>query len=88
MSFSINTKIQRWGNGLGLRVSGPLRDVPQFTENSPVTVEVFEDGFTVKKATASIKHLPYTEDQLIAGLNSNTAHCELLALPIKGELSE
>lgn len=88
MSFSIDAKIERWGNGLGLRVSGPLRDVPQFIENSPVTVEVFEDGFTVKKATASIKNLQYTEDQLIAGLNPNTAHCELLALPIEGEFSE
>lgn len=88
MTLSIDAKIQKWGNGLGLRVSGPLRDIPHFSENTPITVEVFEDGFIVKKATASTKLLPFTEDQLLADLNSQTAHAELVASPVKGELPE
>lgn len=88
MPLSIDAKIQKWGNGLGLRISGPLRDIPHFTENTPVTVEVFEDGFIVTKAKASTKHQLFSEEQLLAGLNSHTAHGDLLASPTKRELSE
>lgn len=88
MSLAIDSKIQKWGNGLGIRVSGAMRDIPHFTENTLVTVEVFEDGFTVKKANQSIKRLPFTEQHLLEGLNPDTAHSELLATPIKSELIE
>ncbi|WP_029408729.1 hypothetical protein [Thiomicrorhabdus sp. Milos-T2] len=88
MSLAIDSKIQKWGNGLGLRVSGAMRDIPHFTENTVVKVEVFEDGFTVKKATQSVKRLPFTEAQLLEGLNPDTVHSELLATPINSELIE
>jgi len=88
MSLAIDSKIQKWGNGLGLRVSGAMRDIPHFTENTLVKVEVFEDGFTVKKATQSVKLLPFTEAQLLEGLNPDTVHSELLATPINSELIE
>jgi len=88
MSLAIDSKIQKWGNGLGLRVSGAMRDIPHFTENTLVKVEVFEDGFTVKKATQAVKLLPFTEDQLLEGLNPDTVHSELLATPISSELIE
>lgn len=88
MSLAINTKIQKWGNGLGLRVSGALRDIPRFDENTPVIVEVFEDGFTVKKAAPSANPLPFSEKQLLAGLDADTVHSELLATLSKSEWPE
>jgi antitoxin MazE len=88
MSLAIDSKIQKWGNGLGLRVSGAMRDIPHFAENTPVIVEVFEDGFTVKKANPSIKTLPFSEAQLLAGLDAYTAHTELLAAPLTSEVPE
>ncbi|WP_321277548.1 hypothetical protein [Thiomicrorhabdus indica] len=78
MSFAVDAKIQKWGNGLGLRVSGLMRDIPHFEENTPVTIEITEDGFTVKKAQQSINPLPFTEEQLLAGLNPSTAHSDLV----------
>ncbi|WP_044409142.1 AbrB/MazE/SpoVT family DNA-binding domain-containing protein [Thiomicrospira microaerophila] len=88
MGFALDSKIQKWGNGLGLRVSGAIRDIPHFTENTPVTVEVFEDGFTVKKATKPSSPLPFTEEQLLADLDANSAHSELLANPLASEIVE
>jgi antitoxin MazE len=35
-----------------------MRDIPHFEENTPVTIEITEDGFTVKKAQQSINPLP------------------------------
>ena len=88
MSLSIDTKIQKWGNGLGLRVSGPMRDIPHFSENTNVTVEVFEDGFIVKKAKPANSPLPYSEEALLAELDQHTAHDDLLANPSSDEWPE
>lgn len=85
MSFKIDTKIQKWGSGLGLKISGPMKDIPHFLENTPVTVEVLEDGFTIKKVAIN---LPYSEEQLLEGLNPYTAHGDLLATPLDSELGE
>ena len=85
MSVTVDSKIQKWGNGLGLRVSGALRDIPHFAENTYVKVEVFEEGFTVKKAEPEEKLLVFSEEELLQGLDSETAHSELLAQPLKSE---
>jgi len=79
MSLAIETKIQKWGNGLGLRVSGIIRDIPHFEENTPVTVEVTEAGFTVKKMQQPTQALPFTEAQLLEGLTPSSAHSDLIA---------
>ncbi|PLA74949.1 transcriptional regulator [Hydrogenovibrio sp. SC-1] len=89
MSLKIDAKIQKWGSGLGLKISGPMKDIPHFLENTPVTVEVFEDGFTIKKVTPPIAiNLPYSEEQLLEGLNPYNCHADLLATPLDSELGE
>ena len=46
----IHAKIQKWGNGLALRVGGVLRDIPQFQEGTEVDIEINKNGFTVNKS--------------------------------------
>jgi len=72
----VNTKIQKWGNGLALRVSGLLRDVPHFQSGDEVQIEVNEEGFVVKKVKLQRKALPFSEDEIIKGLNPD--HAELV----------
>lgn len=79
MAHYVQTKIQRWGNGLGLRVAGVMRDLPHFTPDTAVEVEVFEDGFTVRRAKPSRGKLPFSESELLEGLTSDTVQSELLA---------
>jgi antitoxin MazE len=69
----VNTKIQKWGNGLALRVSGLLRDVPHFQSGDEVQIEVNEEGFVVKKVKLQRKALPFSEDEIIKSLNSDYA---------------
>ena len=45
----VHAKIQKWGNGLALRVAGVMRDIPHFEAGTEVEVEIFEEGFSVKK---------------------------------------
>lgn len=88
MSIAVKSKIQKWGNGLGLRVSGAMRDVPHFSENTDVTVEIFADGFTVKKLVEDNKDLPYSEQELLQGLGPEVAQEELIASPTDVEWIE
>lgn len=83
----IHTKIQKWGNGLALRVSGGMRDIPHFVEGTEVDVEIFEEGFLVKKSLLKEnKMFPYSESQLLACLNEATSHSDLLTNPLSNEI--
>lgn len=73
-----HTRIQKWGNGLALRVAGAMRDIPHFQEGSEVDVEITEDGFTVTKSLSKKKLFPFSEAQLLQGLTPETAHVHLL----------
>lgn len=78
MTLEIDTKIQKWGNGLGLRVSGLLRDIPHFEQDTPVRVDISEDGFTVRKTRPNYASLPFSEEELLADLSPSKAHSDLV----------
>ncbi|MFM8454702.1 MAG: transcriptional regulator [Gammaproteobacteria bacterium] len=80
----VSTKIQKWGNGLALRISGLMRDIPHFNEGTPVEIEISEDGFVVKKVVPKKRikkklKLPYSEKKLLEDLEPYRAHVDLLA---------
>ncbi len=76
----INTKVQKWGNSLALRLSGALKDIPNFSEGDEVAIDITVDGFSVKKFKPSItKKMPFTEQELLQQLNHENCHSELLA---------
>jgi len=81
MGQIVHTKIQKWGNGLALRVAGLIRDIPQFEQNAAVDVEVFEDGFIVRKAQPDKKKFvfPIKEIDLLKDITPDTAHADGLA---------
>lgn len=81
----LEAKIQKWGNGLGLRVSGVLRDVPQFTIDTLVEINVTPMGFTVVKKIQSSKAPPFSETDLLQGMTADMAHAECLVTPLASE---
>jgi antitoxin MazE len=68
--MKLQAKIQKWGNGLALRIAGAMREVPDFKEGTPVEIEVSKDGFSVKKAATTVSSfkLPFSEADLLSGL--------------------
>lgn len=74
----VHTKIQKWGNGLALRIAGVIREIPHFKEGTEVDIEVTKTGFTVKKTKKAQKKLPFSEAQLLKGLSPQLAHADLL----------
>ncbi|MFK0573196.1 hypothetical protein [Endozoicomonas sp.] len=59
--------IKKWGNGLALRLSGPMRDIPGFEEGMGVEVEISSDGLIIRPKTRK-SIFPYTEEELIASM--------------------
>ena len=87
--MKVEAKIQKWGNGLALRVSGIIRDIPHFKEGTLVEVDVTEDGFVVKKHKPKKKSLfPFNEAQLLADLTPESAHADLLAQTTAKEVGD
>ena len=74
-----HARILKWGNGLALRVAGPMRDVPYFQEGMDVEIEITGDGFTVKKSDLGKNIFPFSEKQLLESLKHEHAHANELA---------
>ncbi|MBN4079180.1 hypothetical protein JYT26_00920 [Beggiatoa alba] len=90
MSQIVHAKIQKWGNGLALRVAGMMRDIPKFKQDTLVDVEVFDDGFTVRRAKSQSKgfRFPLREADLLEGLTAENAHADELAVIQGGEMGD
>lgn len=83
------TNIQKWGNGLALRVSGIMRDIPHFTAGTPVVVEVTEEGFTVKKIKPQQrKKLHFSEKELLKDMTPYTVHADEIAVLSENEIGQ
>lgn len=77
--MKIHTTIQKWGNSLAIRITGPLKTIPHFTANMPVEIEVNEMGLTIHPiAPKKKKLLIFKEAQLLKGLTAKKAHADEL----------
>ena len=83
--MKVNSKIQKWGNGLAIRISGLVRDIPHFKEGMPVEIEVSELGLKIRKLPSQRSILPFSEDFLLEGMTPQTAHADIITNPLKGE---
>ena len=75
-----HAKIQKWGNSLGIRITGAMKTVPHFEENMIVTVEITEKGIFIHPAPKKKKEklIPFTEEELLQGLTPYLAHTDEL----------
>ncbi len=87
MKMIIQTKIQKWGNGLALRVAGAMRDIPGFQDGTPVEVTVTDNGLNITRTKRQRRlKLPFSEEQLLADLSPKKAHADILATPVAHEI--
>ncbi len=83
--MKVKSKIQKWGNGLAIRISGLVRDIPHFKEGMPVEIEVSELGLKIRKLPSQRSILPFSEDFLLEGMTPQTAHADIISNPLEGE---
>lgn len=86
----VRAKIQKWGNGLALRVSGPMRDIPNFHEGSDVSIEISEGGLIIKKIDSLQQRVkfPFTEAELLKKMDPITGHADAITNPLANETGD
>lgn len=60
-----------WGKCIGLRLTGNLRTVPQFSAGDVVDVEISENGLYISKSQRKL-----TETDLLKGMTTYNAHAD------------
>ncbi len=79
--MQIESRVQKWGNGLALRMSGALRTVPNLKEGDLLTITINENGFSAIKPSQR----KFTEQELLSDITPNNAHAELAANLLSSE---
>jgi antitoxin MazE len=84
------TTIQKWGNGLGLRITKPLSQLAHFKAGTVVSVEVTKGGMMIKRLKGFKKKFknPFSESDLVNELSPYTAHRDELVTPLASEMGE
>ncbi|MBN6073943.1 transcriptional regulator [Aggregatibacter actinomycetemcomitans] len=60
-----------WGKCIGLRLTGNLRTVPQFSAGDVVDIEISENGLYISKSQKKL-----TEADLLKGITKYNAHAD------------
>lgn len=77
--MKVQTEIKRWGNGLGLHVTGLMRKIPDFVEGSKVIVDISEERLVIEKIPEKNKKtFPYSEEMLLDGITDSHGFKEIL----------
>lgn len=79
MPMKVQSTIQKWGNSLALRLTGPIKTIPHFENNMQVNIEIEEGYIKIYPVKEDVKTLPFSEKDLLKDLDSKTAHAECLA---------
>ena len=81
--------IQPWGNSLGLRITKAVGELSHLKKGTKVILEVRGEELVVRPKQRG-KHmlLPFTEEELIAGLTPELAHADELPKVLSTELGD
>jgi len=82
--------IQPWGNSLGLRITRALSEAAHLERGAVVTVAVVDGGLLVtpKPKLGKPRAFPYSEAELVLGLDPAKAHADELPAILASELGD
>lgn len=86
----MQSEIKRWGNSAAVRLSTRVLAQANLDVSSPISIRVKAGKIViegVKKATRKV-NLPFSEADLLKGLDAHSAHADELAHLSASELGE
>jgi antitoxin MazE len=80
VTMKTRTTIQKWGNSLAIRISGPLKSIPGFAADMVVEVDVNENELTIRRINLRKKKLGlFSEAQLLEEITAKNVHADEIA---------
>ena len=76
------SEIKKWGNSAAIRLPSKVLAAAGLDTGVPITIEVEGNKVIIEAVVGKPKKrlkLPFTERQLLSGLNEHTAHADELA---------
>ncbi len=86
----MKAEIKKWGNSAALRLPSRILAQAHISVASAVDITV-EEGRIIVQPTQQKRsrvHFPYSEEQLLKGLNADNAHADEMASVTQHELGE
>ena len=86
----MQTEIKRWGNSAAVRLSREILAQARLDVSSPINIEVKAGKIIIESAEKTERkiHLPFSEAELLVGLDAHGAHADELAQPSTLEMGE
>lgn len=84
----MQSEIKRWGNSAAVRLSSKILAQANLDVSSPISIEVKAGKIVieaVQKAPRKV-NLPFSETDLLKGLDAHGAHADELAQPSTSEV--
>ena len=86
----MQSEIKRWGNSAAVRLSSKILAQARLDVASPVSIDVKGGKIVIEAASKAARkiNLPFSEADLLAGLDAHSAHADELGLPSAAEMGE
>lgn len=84
----MQSEIKRWGNSAAVRLSSKILTQAKLDLSSPINIEVRDGKIVIEALATTIKKvkLPFSEAQLLSGLDAYSAHADEITQPSSGEM--
>lgn len=76
----METRVQRWGNSLAVRIPKPLADEVGLQDNSPVQLSLHDRQLVI----VPVRQPAFNLETLLAQVTDNNRHAEVLTGPAVG----
>lgn len=84
----MQSEIKRWGNSAAVRLNSKILAQARLDVSSPISIDVKAGKIVIEAAQkpASKVKLPFSEADLLKGLDAHSAHADELACPSAVEM--
>jgi antitoxin MazE len=84
----MQSQIKRWGNSAAVRLSSKIMAQAKLHVSSPVTIDVKGGKIVIEPAENATRkvNLPFSEADLLKGLDAHGVHADELAQPTSTEM--
>ncbi len=86
----MQSEIKRWGNSAAVRLSRDILAQARLDVASPISIDVKAGKIVIQAADGEVRKikLPYSEADLLKGLDAHGAHADALAEPAAAETGD